>query len=233
MQYEPEQSVVAPPPSVRSPEAAPAPPPSTWQAPSPTCQLSGSPSPCEQPEDAYRHDGFYFRLFTETQYLAFAGRGPEGSASVKGLGSGGHLALGGTPVPGLVIAGTLGADTLRGTFKGRPRDAQEEDASMSRASLGVLVDWYPMPEDGWHVGVSLAFAGITLRDAAIKDSVGGTFAAKIFGGYDWWIGPQWSLGTSAVLATTPSTPLVDRDGDKNGYRFYTLSAGVAWSLTLH
>jgi hypothetical protein len=122
---------------------------------------------------------------------------------------------------------------VRGKLKGGPQDSDEEDASMARAMLGVLVDWYPRPEDGWHVGAALGFAGITLADAAVADSVGAAFAAKLFGGYDWWIGPQWSLGVSAVLATTPSTPLVDRDGDKNGYRFYTLSAGLAWSITLH
>lgn len=152
---------------------------------------------------------------------------------MKGLGTGGMLALGGTPLPGLVIAGTLSSDMVRGKFKGRPQDQDEEDASVARAMLGALVDWYPLPNDGWHVGAALGFAGITLSDAALSDSVGASFSAKLFGGYDWWIGPQWSLGVAAILGATPSASLVDRDGDKNGYRFYTLSAGLAWSLTLH
>lgn len=233
MQLEaPPEHVVAPPP-VRSPAPAPAayvPPP--VQEPLPECELGAAPSPCEQPGNAYRHDGFYLRVTNETQYLAFQGKGPEGSASVKGLGTGGMMAIGGTPVPGLVIAGTLSSDMVRGKFKGRP-EGDEENASMARAMLGVLVDWYPQPNDGWHVGAALGFAGITLADASLADSVGVAFAAKVFGGYDWWIGPQWSVGVSALLATTPSAPLVDRDGDKNGYRFYTLSAGLAWSITLH
>jgi hypothetical protein len=229
----PVDRVTAPPP-LRGPEptAAVSLPPPAVQAPMPACEVRASPSPCMQPEDAYRHDGFYFRLTTETQYLTFLGGGPEGSASVKGLGSGGMLALGGTPLPGLVIAGMLSSDMLRGKFNGRPQ-GQEEDANMARAMLGVLVDWYPQPDDGWHVGAAIGFAGITLSDSSIPSAVGAAFSAKLFGGYDWWIGPQWSLGLAALFAATPSTALRERGGDKNGYRFHTLSAGLAWSLTLH
>lgn len=104
---------------------------------------------------------------------------------------------------------------------------------MARAELGVLVDWYPRVDDGWHVGVALGFAGIMLTDSALEDAVGAAFSAKLLGGYDWWIGPQWSLGLSGVFAATPSTSLMFDDGDKSGYRFYTLSAGLAGSLTLH
>jgi hypothetical protein len=143
------------------------------------------------------------------------------------------LALGGTPLPGLVIAGMLSSATLRGRFNGRPRQADEEDASAARLMLGVMADWYPRVNDGWHVGAAVGFAGITLTDSVIPDAVGAAFSAKVFGGYDWWIGPQWALGLAAVLAATPSTSLLVRDGDSSGYRFYTLSAGLAGSLTLH
>jgi hypothetical protein len=229
----PVDHVVAP-PAVRPPQAAPAAslPPPVVQAPLPACELRASPSPCVQPEDAYRHDGFYLRIANETQYLGFLGSGPDGDASVKGLGSGGMLALGGTPLPGLVLGGTLSSDMLRGKFNGRPQ-GEEDKASIARAMLGAFVDWYPQADDGWHVGAAIGLAGITLTDSSIKDAVGAAFSAKLFGGYDWWIGPQWSLGVAALFAATPSTTLRDRDGDRNGYRFYTLSAGLAWSLTLH
>jgi hypothetical protein len=233
MQLEaPADRVVAPPP-VASPPPAPAPfAPPPEQESLPTCDTSAAPSPCTQPSDAYRHDGFYFRVTNETQYLAFLGSGPEGDASVKGLASGGMLAIGGTPLPGLVIAGMLGTSSVRGTFNGRPQ-GQESDGSVSRAMLGVLADWFPQPDDGWHVGAAVGFAGITLTDSALEDAVGAAFSAKVFGGYDWWIGPQWTLGLAAVFAATPSSALVVDDGDESGYRFYSVSAGLAGSITLH
>jgi hypothetical protein len=234
MQLEaPADRVIAPPP-VNSPPppavAAELPPPEP--APPPACDQSATPSPCTQPSDAYRHDGFYFRLMNETQYFAVLGEGPDGSASVKGLGSGGTLALGGTPLPGLVIGGMMNATTLRGNFKGRP-EGPETDASVSRVMFGAFADWFPDPYDGWHVGAALGFAAVTLTDSSLDDAVGAAFSAKLFGGYDWWIGPQWTLGLAAVFSATPSTSLVVDDGDKSGYRFHTLSAGIAGSLTLH
>ena len=234
MQLEaPADRVVAPPPVHSPPPPAAAtelPPPEP--APPPACEQSAMPSPCTQPSDAYRHDGFYFRLMNETQYFVFLGDGPEGNASVKVMGSGGMLALGGTPLPGLVIGGTVSSTTGRGTFKGRP-EGSESDASISRVGLAAFVDWFPQPDDGWHVGAALGFAALTVTDSSLDDAVGAAFSAKVFGGYDWWIGPQWTLGLAAMFAATPSTSLLVDDGDKSGYRFYSLSAGIAGSLTLH
>ena len=235
MQMEaPAERVVAPPPVAVPPQAAPAPVPTraAYEEALPACDQSATPSPCEQPSDAYRHDGFYFRLMNEAQYLAFLGEGRNGDASVKGLSSGGMIALGGTPVPGLVIGGMMSTATLRGSFNGRP-SGSETNATVSRLMFGPFVDWFPDPNGGWHVGASLGFAGITLTDSSLDDAVGAAFSAKIFGGYDWWIGPQWSLGIGAAFTATPSTSLVVDDGDKSGYRFYTLSAGLGGTLTLH
>lgn len=151
---------------------------------------------------------------------------------MKGLSSGSTLALGGTPLPGLVIGGMLNTTTVRGSFEGRP-EGRETSANASRLMLGVLADWFPKPNDGWHVGAALGFAAITLTDSSLDDAIGAAFAAKLFGGYDWWIGPEWALGLAAVFSATPSTSLRVSDGDQSGYRFYTLSAGLAGSLTLH
>jgi hypothetical protein len=236
MQLEaPPEQVSAPPPPVSAPQ--PARPRYTEvplaEAPLPSCDTRATPSPCEQPVHAYRHDGFYFRFSNETTYLGFHGEGPEGKASIKGLGSGGVLMIGGTPLPGLVIGGTLGSSTLRGKFNGRPRDADESDATIARADVGAFVDWFPQPDGGWHVGAAIGFGLPALTKSAIEDAVGASVVGKVFGGYDWWIGPQWSLGLGALFAATPSTKLMVEGGDPSGYKFYTLSAGLAASLTLH
>lgn len=228
----PVDRVVAPPPASSPPvHTAPA-APTYEEVPPPACEQSATPSPCTQPRDAYRHDGFYARLSNESGYVGFFGEGPDGDASIKGFGTGGFIALGGTPVPGLVIGGLIGSAAVRGTFRGRP-EGSEKKGTMSLAMLGAFVDWFPNPYDGWHVGASFGFAAISLTDAALDDSVGPAFSAKLFGGYDFWIGPQWSLGIMAGFAATPMSSLVDNEGDKNGYRLYSLSAGLGGTITLH
>jgi hypothetical protein len=200
----------------------------------PACDTLAVPSPCAQPADAYHHDGFYLRLSGEIDYLAFLGlgRGPEQSASVKGVTSGTMLAIGGTVWNGLVVAGMLSVVSTRDDFHGSPHDP-EGYATVSFVQLGVLADWYPHPGGGWHTGAALAIGSLSLRDSYVADSLGAAFAGRIFGGYDWWIGPQWSLGLMAVISACTSTSLKDDDGNATGYRFHALSVGIAYALTLH
>lgn len=230
----PSEHVVAPPPA--QPQPAPQPryelaPQARHAQPLLPCRNSAEPSPCEQPDDAYRHDGFYFRLVGETGYFGAFGRGPDGKSSLEGLGSTAHFIIGGTVWQGLVIAGTIGTTTMRADYRGRPSGADDR-AAVSLLNLGVIADWYPEPTGGWHVGAGIGLGALTLSASGVSDSVGASFLGRIFGGYDWWIGPQWSLGVMAILSATPSINMIV-DDDKNGYRYHTITAGLAYTVTLH
>lgn len=228
--------VVAPPPPPAQPQLATQAPPrfaaEEIEQPLLPCRNDAEPSRCEQPHDAYRHDGFYFRLNGETGYFGVLGRGPDGKSSLEGLGSTGQFSIGGTVWEGVVIAGTIGTTTMRADFHGRPSEA-EDRASVVLVNLGALIDWYPEPTGGWHVGAGIGVEALTLSSGGGTDSAGVSYGARIFGGYDWWIGPQWSLGVMAILAATPSTPMIANGGDENGYRYHTITAGLAYALTLH
>jgi hypothetical protein len=105
---------------------------------------------------------------------------------------------------------------------------------MALGQLGVLVDWFPDPTGGWHVGGLAGIGLIGISDAAVKDSgapvvedAGAfSFGGGLLGGYDFWIGPQWSGGLYVLASGVTSSELADRQGDKAGY---TLGA---WSLAL-
>jgi hypothetical protein len=79
--------------------------------------------------------------------------------------------------------------------------------------------------------VGLGLLGFT--DAEIKDASGVGLGGAIFGGYDFWIGPQWSAGLFAVASGSTSAQLMDRQGDKSGYTLAGWSAGLGYSFTLH
>jgi hypothetical protein len=199
----------------------------------PNCEQRATPSPCVQPPDAYRHDGLYFRISNGFGYAAFSGSGPSGDASIHQFspGSGALLAIGGTPTEGLVVAGALRAVMARGRFHGGPQP--EHNATANNAQLGVLVDWFPQPTGGWHVGALAGLGVIAVVDSDIKDSNGLGFGGSLFGGYDFWIGAQWSLGLQAVFSATSSTALKDSDRDDTGYKLGALSAGLEYTFTLH
>jgi hypothetical protein len=57
-------------------------------------------------------------------------------------------------------------------------------------------------------------------------SVGGS----AFGGYDWSIGPAWSLGLGLVASGNTSTKMMNEDGDDTGYRMKSYSIGISGSV---
>jgi hypothetical protein len=195
-----------------------------------------------QPPDAYVHDGFYLRLGAGPGYGALAGSGPAGDASIAGFNpfGGSLVAIGGNIAPGLVLAGAVNSVLVRQTFKGVPPEP-EQKATAALAHLGVLVDWFPDPTGGWHVGALAGIAALQVSDTGLrdlsdplrKDSGGLGFGGALLGGYDFWIGPQWSAGLFAVGSATTPIQLADQGGDKTGYSLAGWSLGLQYAFTYH
>ncbi len=207
----------------QGPDAAPPPileTPTMESQPAQSVPLPAEPPPPAPPPPAgvsappprLVHDGFYLAVSQGIAQVSISGEGPNGSASLSGLGSTTGLAIGGSPVRGLAIAGVLRAATKTGTFNGGPTvtatttrvvngvsvtspSTLSGRAQASIFMIGVQADWFPRPEDGWHVG-----AGIGLGGESITDDAGGTNSAasvsgSLFGGYEWWIGLALVDGT--------------------------------------
>jgi hypothetical protein len=227
--------------TVVSPDAAPpvSPPPfastvsasSSVSAALPVCTTRSVPSPCVQPHSSYRHDGFYLRLALGEHYTSFTGDGKSSDVSVHGFTPAQTLAIGGTPGDGVVVAGVVRAEQIRGTLHGAPKPEGKGTATLGE--LGILMDYFPRPTDGWHVGGLLALGVVTLNDSQLPDSSGAAFAASAFGGYDWWIGPEWSLGLMAVFTASSRASLKDSDRNDSGYSLNALAGGIDFSFTLH
>jgi hypothetical protein len=234
----PEPAPVTTAPSAPS---SPTPPTATsisTSPPAPTPTLAATRTPAPGPSDttpgqagAYRHDGFYLRAALGWAYGWLSGSGPYGSASVSGSSAALLLAIGGTPAKGLVVAGTVMGQGADGDLAGTPPGSSRSVTTVAPI-FGVLVDWYPAPEGGWHVGGSLGLGGVGLTDAS-SNSNGYSLGVAILGGYDWWIGPQWSLGLMAVAATAGAADLKDGNGSDTGYRFTPITIAIEGSIVFH
>lgn len=190
-----------------------------------------------------KREGFYLRLASGPSFVALAGDGPSGSASLIGAGSAAMLSLGGSVAPGLIVAGTLQGATLEAKFKGGPFASAtvayngtsakaSRRATASTGQLGVLIDWYPAPTGGWHTGGSVGVGVTRLENRADESSIAGaSLAGTLFGGYDWAIGRQWAIGLQLVVAgATPVTLRHDSGGDDAGYQLTPVSVGVQGSV---
>jgi hypothetical protein len=187
--------------------------------------------------------GFYMRIGSGVSDVSLDGSGSKGSASISGLGSNSLIAIGGSIFHGLVLAGTIQGSGITSSFDGGPfkgESVTSNGPSLTASSkadaqmivLGLLVDWYPNPSDGWHAGLSTGVGLTSIKNDADDSTMNGSSAAgSIFGGYDWAIGPEWSLGLALVGAGARSTSLKDAsDHPHSGYRLKTLSLGISASV---
>ena len=208
----------------------------------PAAVAQQSASPAVDPESNIRH-GFYLRLDQGIGYVGITGNGPLGGASIKDLGSTSVITIGASIGRGVVLAGTLQAMSASATFKGGPFEGKTivlSDRSVSASSkadaafsqIGLLLDWFPNPAAGWHVGASGGVGTISIVNRADESTLYGFgFTGTLFGGYDWQIAKTWSFGLSMVASgITTSTIKYSDDAADTGYRLHGLSLGVSGSI---
>lgn len=228
------------PPSVTAPSAAPpavTPPSAASTPPAPV----SADHPTAQP--ARVHQGFYLRFGSGPSVASLSGHGPSGSASLTGAAETGFIAIGGAVAPGLVLAGTLQGTGFSAKFKGGPlagasltSDGETRSASQKAQAglgmLGLLLDWYPQPRAGWHAGVATGIGVVGITNLADDSNLGGVnLSGSVFGGYDWALGRDWSLGLQLMASGGTATKLLeDPDAQATGYRLTPVSLGVQASL---
>jgi len=168
--------------------------------------LTVPPPPAPVPPRTRRvHDGFYLRMTGGPGWLSTDVDFDSGAhADFRGTGLNLDLMIGGTPSSGLSIGGGawLGsADEPEVNFEvsESPDDEPTYEDSMAYGVLGAFIDLYPNPRSGFHFGAGFGVGFVTLparADASEDDSNNGAggAGAVLFGGYDFWVSSNWSLG---------------------------------------
>lgn len=158
------------------------------------------------------HDGFMLRLglgagwfrerFDVTSYAG--GQGASGAGALaapsadervaSGPGVVTEVALGGSPIPGLVVGG--GLEQTGGVLEGAA-------VKVRTLSVAPFVDYYPNPRRGLHflAAPSLALMTSTIENGWLGSlavgettSTGIAWGGSLGAGYDGWVSRRWSLG---------------------------------------
>jgi hypothetical protein len=177
----PESGEGAPPPEIYLAQPLPLPPP---------------------PRTRHYHEGFYLRMTLGAGYL-WARSSVDSSAgnvdaNIRGAGMMFDLGIGGSPQPGLVVGGNLMVqESFDPRVRVRPPDgfpAEEfaRDGGLGFVMLGPMIDVFPDPDGGFHVGGTLGAAVLDL-DAENASAAGG-LGMGAWAGYTFWVSAQWSLG---------------------------------------
>lgn len=161
---------------------------------------------------AFEHEGFYFRLALGPGFLVMS-RSAETNAPhsardfrdsrFTGLTFATELSIGGTPLPGLIVAGSL----ITQTHPAPELELEDGstldlgDGNLSFVIIGVTADWYPRPQHGFHVGGTLGAAYAIARSVSALGQIGGV-GVGLSGliGRDFWLSGDWSLGPLVRLS---------------------------------
>ncbi|MCC6897456.1 MAG: autotransporter domain-containing protein [Polyangiaceae bacterium] len=217
-----------PPPATAQPAPPPqgAPPPGAYGGPPP----QGAPPPGyygypqQQPPPpapptalgVHEHDGFFLRFGLGYSYLRTSLKQTEPdngtTGTIKGGGIGmGLLMIGGSVAPGFVLGGALlGHGYSEPNFEvedsnGNKTDIDTKDETLTFSVIGLFGQYYFDAKSGGYLQGLIGFGqlddGDDDNDNSEERPGGAVFG--IGGGYDFWIGEQWSLGPELRVMYAP------------------------------
>jgi hypothetical protein len=180
-------------------------PPASAQQPATTATLQ--PTEAEESGGARTHDGFYLRMGAGFGYLTTsASVGAGADVTVKGLGPAFQLSIGGTPVRGLVIAGTLFTHVQPSPSVEAGGASVSSDKTLFWLGLGPLVEYYIDPKGGLHFGASLLYSTF---NGVNYTSTG--FGGGLHGGYDFFFSDRWSVGPGLQMIYSKTSKDPEKD----------------------
>ena len=72
--------------------------------------------------------------------------------------------------------------------------------------------------------------------ASESDQINLSFAGQAFGGYDFWIGPEWSIGLQGALSFTTAAKLQEQQSGSSvstGYTVGSFGGTIGVALVYH
>ncbi len=212
-----------PPPAGQPP---PGQPPAYYPPPGQQPQYAPAPPPAPEPEPhgsggAYTHDGFFLQFGLGVGFVTGTAEAEFYDIDVGGIAQLGHLAIGGSPVPGLVLGGGVFGTNVPTTkyetdFGG---ETYKEDGDLSSASLiAGFATYYLEPLQQFFLTGGLGAALLSTGKAdGVPETSGNGLGALVGVGFESFISEQWSLG-GMLRVIYLSAELETDDGDKSDFK---------------
>jgi hypothetical protein len=183
------------------------------------------------------HDGFYLRLGVGIGWHIgeLTAEDVDGEITTTGIAIPVEVALGGTPVPGIVLG--VGAYGLH--LPSIEHELTVGDVSVSDTAdwgtltaIGPFLDFYMRPAFGVHVQIAptLVLAAPGNADTSPSDLRGVGFGAMLGAGYEVWVADQWGAGWLLRVQGAKVT-LESENGDE--FDYLAITPSVLFTVTLH
>jgi hypothetical protein len=153
-------------------------------------------------QEATHYDGFYLRLGAGYGYMTTTeSSGGQDLGKIKGPGGALDITIGGSPIPGLAIAGKLFTQWQTKPTVEVGGTSGEADKTVVLAGIGPVVDFFPDSKNGgFHIGGGPLYSSLS---AVNYTSTG--YAIALFTGYDFHVGGKWSLGPNVQFLYSSSS----------------------------
>jgi len=176
------------------------------------------------------HDGFYLRLSAGGGLVNLDVNPEPGfdDDSTNGAGVAFDLLVGGSPFRGTALGGALLLD-IGPSMTLASGTGKEASSALGIALIGPFVDAFPDPKRGWHFGGVLGLSALSLEaiDSAHHRLLG--FGGAIWGGNEFWVGDEWSLGGALRVAHTQTRG----DAGSVDLNAFTFSAALMLTAAYH
>ena len=153
-------------------------------------------------QEKTHYDGFYLRLGAGYGYMTTTeSSNGQDLGKIKGSGGAFDLSIGGSPIPGLAIAGKLFAHWQSKPTVEVGNTSATADNTVVLVTIGPVVDFFPDSKNGgFHVGGGPMYSSLS---AVNYTSTG--YALGVFLGYDFHVGGKWSLGPNVQYVYSSSS----------------------------
>jgi len=94
-------------------------------------------------------------------------------------------------------------------------------------AVAELVDADQISDGGLQVG------GVSIEQYRASTWTSNAPAGRVFGGYDFWLGPEWSLGVQGAAGFVGTAQLHDDNRTDTEYRLGAVALGVEATLLYH
>jgi hypothetical protein len=165
----------------------------------------------------------------------------RGNVDAKGGGVAFGLDIGGALSPGFILAGSFAFQSLPNANLSNDTRVLAPGASagggntLSRnpqvSLLAVMLDFYPDPKQGFHVGGGLGLSSLAVRGdsgSGNNDDSRNGFGFMPHVGYEWWVGNYWGVGVlGRFLYTKTKGDTVEGGSEKDS----VVATSVSFSAT--
>ena len=162
---------------------------------------------------AERHDGFYLRMtagggtgrILHRLQITTSAKTEAHSGEYIGTYVGMNLMAGVTVGSGLVLGALVSQFRMSDADKKDTDQTIEhpdgaEYGNISFGQLAFMADWFPTEDGGTHLGGLFGIGATGMQRTDGEEIYGMTFG--LFGGYDFWVSDQWSVGPMLEMTGT-------------------------------